>query len=439
MKPISRVVIVILLSNLFFGCQSPTLETPINTPSAVTPSPSPPSTVTTTATPTPSVSPTVTLQPTFTPAPNTSTPTPISLPLHTFEQRCVMMESSLPPGFLAEGTIILDWEYKWGSFALMALTAEDEQPRPLPDLPEIGSGGKVSPGEKWLAFYGGTNGDLIILSSAGTIHATSARNNDWGNMQEGWLDTERILFQSLSMPAALYIINPFTEQEELFAPEIKDRYEYDREWSGWYVWKLVPDPTLTRLAYVRAYFDGQKRLAPPALVLVNLENGQTLWELRRFSPGDRHMPAWSLDGSQMAVISDDYQYLENAYHWEVFTVSRGGQGIHWLDVEVGSDAKPFPTLGENLAWSPDGRYIAFFGNSLYILDTEMRRVFDLCIPYATQTEKLIYPENTITWSQDSTQFSFSAAMLLRWSSTSRATGLLHWSKISISARLVGCA
>ena len=24
----------------------------------------------------------------------------------------------------------------------MALTAEDEQPRPLPDLPEIGSGGK---------------------------------------------------------------------------------------------------------------------------------------------------------------------------------------------------------------------------------------------------------------------------------------------------------
>ena len=118
------------------------------------------------------------------------------------------------------------------------------------------------------------------------------------------------------------------------------------------------------------------------------------------------MPAWSLDGSQMAVISDDYQYLENAYHWEVFTVSRGGQGIHWLDVEVGSDAKPFPTLGENLAWSPDGRYIAFFGNSLYILDTEMRRVFDLCIPYATQTEKLIYPENTITWSPDSTQILF---------------------------------
>ena len=327
---------------------------------------------------------------------------PISLPLHTLEQRCVAMENSLPPGFLTGGTIILQWEYEWLSFALMALTTEDEQPRSLPDLPEIGSVGRVSPDGKWLAY---TSGDLIILSSDGTIQTTRARNDDWGNMQEGWLDTERILFQSFSMPAALYIINPFIGQEEIFAPEINDRYEYDREWSGWYVWKLIPDPTLTRLAYVRAYYDGQKRLFPPALVLVNLENGQTLWELRRSSPGDRHIPVWSPDGSQMAVISDDYQN-EGFYRWEVFTVNRDGQSIHWFDMNVGSDTKPYPTLWGELAWSPDGRYIAFFGKSLYILDTETRHVFDLCIPYATQTETLIFPYNTITWSPDSTQILF---------------------------------
>jgi hypothetical protein len=398
MKPISRLVIVFLLSSLFFGCQSPTPKVTIITPPIVMPSPSRFSIVTATVSPSPSTSPTSTPQPTFTPLP--ATPTPISLPLHAFEQRCVVMESSLPSGFLTEGTIILEWEYKWGNFALMALTTEDEQPRSLPDLPEIGSAGRISPNGKWLAYYGGINGDLIILSSDGMIKETLARNEDWGNLEEGWLDTERILFQSLSLPAALHIINPFTGQEEIFSPEIKDRYEYDREWSGWYVWKLMPDPTLTRMAYMRAYYEGQKRLDPPALVLVNLENGQTLWELRRFSPGDRHMPVWSPDGSQLAVLSDEI------YRWEVFTVDRDGKGIQWLDVDIGSDTQPFSPLGGEPVWSPDGKYIAFYGESLYILDIEASQVFDLCIPYATQTDTLIFHQNTITWSPDSRQILF---------------------------------
>jgi dipeptidyl aminopeptidase/acylaminoacyl peptidase len=327
----------------------------------------------------------------------------ISLPLHAFEQRCMVMENSLPSGFLTGGTVILKWEYEWRSFALMALTAEDEQPRTLPDLPEIGSPGITSPDGKWLAYI---SDDLIILSSDGTVAETRTRNDDWTGIQGGWLDNERILFQSLSMPEALHIINPFTDQEEIFSPELKDRYEYDREWSGWFVWKFVPDPTLTRIVYMRAYFEGQKRLDPPALLLVDVESEQTLWELKRFSPGDRHMPVWSPDGSQLAVLSDDYQSIEDAYHWEVFTVNRDGKSKHWLDVKVGEDTQPFNLLGENLAWSPDGRYITFYSNSLYILDTEKRQVFDLCIPYATQTATLIYPHNTITWSPDSRQILF---------------------------------
>ena len=319
----------------------------------------------------------------------TKVSTSVLLPLNSIEQRCVTLEKDLQPGFLTKGSIILEWEYEWLDYKMMTLTTDDAEPKLLPDLP---TNGLTSPNGNWIAYL---SDSLMILSPDGKVIVSRPWHKKWGNIQR-WIDSERILFEFSEREApTFYIYNPFTDQSENLSRKIEDRYQYDKELSGWYTWKFVPDATLTRMAYMR-------NLELPTLVLVNLENGQTLWELKRFSPGERLIPTWSPDNSRMAVISDDYQGAEEYYRWEIFTVDRNGRAIQWLDFKAES---LIGTSGwiQGLEWSPNGRYLAFFSESLYLLDTKSQQVFDLCIP-SGQWEKL--PDHVITWAPDSTQILF---------------------------------
>ncbi len=319
----------------------------------------------------------------------TDTPTPVLLPLRKFTKHCLNVEHATTKGFLSKGTIFLR---NFNSDEILLLTNSDEKPRVLTGVPE-GSPDGVSQNWAWM-FYGDS-----VISSNGELVTTPHRNNQWGNLQ-GWLDSERIIFQGPNRKSEmLYIYNPFTQQEQIFAPHVTDRYQYDRELSGWPVWKFVPDPTLTRMAYVRA---GQQL---PELVLMDIENGKVLWTLDRVSPGERHMPVWSPDGSQLAVISDDYQSVAETYRWEVFTVNREGESTPWIDIQVKPEGL-YWLLGEQVAWSPDGRYIAFYSESLYILDTMSRQVVDYCIPYTAETGDSINVRKAIIWSPDSRQVIF---------------------------------
>ncbi|MFZ6030435.1 MAG: TolB family protein [Chloroflexota bacterium] len=136
--------------------------------------------------------------------------------------------------------------------------------------------------------------------------------------------------------------------------------------------------------------------SPPALVMVDVESGQTLWELRRFSPGERHIPVWSPDGSQVAVLSDDGD------KWEIFTVNRDGLATQWIEITMKS--RIYSSLNaEGFKWSPNGRYLAFFSENLYVLDMVEHRVYDLCIPSG---EWSVTIQNALTWSPDSKQVLF---------------------------------
>jgi len=373
---------VVLLTGLFIsGCMSAAQETEQNLRITVTYSPI--------------GSATAAFVPSSTPASLhlTQTPKPVSLPLRTFTKRCLNVEPATTNGFLSEGTIFL---YEHGSDEILLLTNRDEEPRLLTGVPE-GTPDGVSQNWAWM-FYGNS-----VIASNGELVTTPHRNNQWGLLQ-GWLDSEQIIFQGPTRKSnVLYIYNPFTRQENIFAPNVTDRYQYiDREFSTMWpvVWKFVPDPTLTRMIYVR---DQQGR---PELVLIDLENDETLWKLDRFSPGDRHMPAWSPDGSQVAVISDDYQGVEETYRWEVYIVNRDGQGVQWLDVSVKSGGLGNSVWGDQVAWSPDGRYIAFYSEDLYILDTASRQAVDYCIPYTAKAGDSINYRTPITWSPDSRQVIF---------------------------------
>ncbi len=324
-----------------------------------------------------------------------ATPTPVSLPLHNFTKRCLNVERSTTKGFLAKGTIFLR---NFDSDEILLLTSTGEEPRLLTGVPE-GTPDGVSQNWAWM-FYGNS-----VIASNGELVTIPHRNNQWGMLQS-WLDSERIIFRGPTFKSnVLYIYNPFTQQEQIFTPNVTDRYQYDKELSGWPVWKFVPDPTLTRMAYVRALGRAEKKYRPK-LVLINLENGETLWELERFSPGERHMPVWSPDGSQLAVISDDYQSGSEINRWEIYTVNRDGQSVQWLDVSGKSGWLGDVTWGDQVEWSPDGRYIAFYGESLYILDTVSRQAVDYCIPYTAQMGNFINVRKTIMWSPDSRQVIF---------------------------------
>lgn len=369
----------LFLSPFITGCTSSARETEQNSPIIIAYSPT--------------AAASITLVSTSTVLPLTDTPTPVSLPLRNFTKQCLSVEHATTKDFLSEGTIFLR---DLDSDEVLLLTSRDEGPRLLTGIPE-GAPDGVSQNWAWM-FYGNS-----VIASNGELVTTPHRNNQWGILQS-WLDSERIVFQGQTRKSnVLYIYNPFTRQEEVFAPNVTDRYQYiDREFSTMWpvVWKFVPDPTLTRMIYVR---DQQ---GSPELVLIDLENGETLWKLDRFSPGDRHIPAWSPNGSQVAVISDDYQGVEETYRWEVYIVNRDGQGIQWLDVSVKSGEIGNTVWGDQVAWSPDGRYITFYGESLYILDTALRQAVEYCIPYTARAGDSINYRTPIIWSPDSQQVIF---------------------------------
>jgi dipeptidyl aminopeptidase/acylaminoacyl peptidase len=369
----------LLLSLVITGCTSLVQETEQNSPIVIAYSPT--------------VAASATLVSTSTPLPLTDTPTPISLPLRNFTKHCLDVERATTTDFLSEGTIFLR---DLDSDEILLLTNKDEEPRLLTENPEVTPDG-VS--QNWAWMFSGNS----VIASNGDLVTTTYRNNQWGNLQ-GWLDSERIVFQGQTRKSnVLYIYNPFTRQEKIFAPNVTDRYQYiDREFSTMWpvVWKFVPDPTLTRMVYVR---DQQGR---PELVLIDLENGEAMWQLDRFSPGDRHIPVWSPDGSLVAVISDDYQGEEETYRWEVYIVNRDGQGVQWLDVSVKSGGLGNSVWGDQVAWSPDRRYIAFYGENLYILDTASRQAVEYCIPYTARAGDSINYRTPIIWSPDSRQVIF---------------------------------
>jgi hypothetical protein len=325
------------------------------------------------------------------------------LPLRSFEQRYIPIESPLPDGFLTEGWIILADVGEMGHMIqsqLMGLTSQSREPQILPGIPKCDSNGAVSPNGKWLAY----SGDMVlhILSSNGRIEASLPRNGQWRSIQ-GWLDNERIVFDRVErIPVAVNVVNPFTGEDQYLYPRLDDIYQYTFEDSGWFTWKLVYDPTLTRVAYMRDNGEESQEKSPTSLVLVDLENGQTLWELERFSPGEWLMPAWSLDGSQMAAYAaDDRQ--DDYKRFQLFTVDRMGQATQWIDVRK---AGIVGGLGTEMKWSPDGRYLAFSGlREIYVLDMLTRQAFDYCFLNPPEPIPVLSgnPERVIIWSPDSKQ------------------------------------
>lgn len=228
----------------------------------------------------------------------------------------------------------------------------------------------------------------------GLIYSSLPWSYYWQDRYPHWLDNERLIFTYPQYGSVTFsIFNPFTSQRQELTLELPDLFAKDPDPSSRDIaWGAVPDPTLTRAAYLR------RRVDPVAdwynLVLWDLQADKELWVLNKGSTKFTE-PAWSPDGTRLAVVAlneDEYDFDR----FELYIVSRDGQAQQWVDVE---GYYPNVNYGK-LKWSPNGRYIAFTQKSgkfpVLIVDTEQKQVLDFCIAGgATHSE--------VIWSPDSTQ------------------------------------
>ncbi len=329
--------------------------------------------------------------------PIVSTPTPIKLPLQSFEQHCVEIKDSIPEGFLSEGTIFIrqGW-YRDATF--YEINSQHITLNLLPDIQD-GSANGVSPDGKWLAFRGSINDRkrLFILGPSGEVQTTFIWKNQW-IFSQSWLDSERLVmvFEKKD-PIAVDILNPFTGRVQTLNPDLNDIYVFRSELPGpnsLDIWKLVYDPSMTRLVYLR----GNDNLNETSMVMVDLNTGQTIWEFE--SPGVAHdnMPVWSPDGENLLFVSTSLV----GDPFQLFTIDKNGAELEWVNIPQA------PGQSNEWSWSPDSQSIAFFNESgLYLLDTKTHQLLDLCISNRTGfdevTDGLI---EKIFWSPDSSQILF---------------------------------
>jgi WD40 repeat protein len=372
-----------LLWLLFFasGCSGQTIIPTETSTAARTP----------TSTSTLASSPTLKMTSTMTPLPSV---TPAAYPITDFsqiEKRCPHLEEAYHPGFLTNGSVFLYRDLgSPGGGDVMTLTSQDQEPH-LTDYPNFNLYG--SEDGSWLAYSDPKDVYLLhFLSFDGKRRFSYYLNHQWGGIQ-AWFPPNQVVFgygYDQINPARVDIYDILTGNDQVFSPPLDDFYDYDPP-----VWNLVPDPTLTRFVYARstAYY-------VPSLVMVDTKTRQTIWSLARFTPGKSPIPpVWSPDGQWLAVMSwDNFPGEGDAIRWELFTVSREGKAVQWVNVKTDL-ATIQSTLHANpsVRWSPNGRYLAFYADHLYILDLQMRQIVDLCAP--SPQDSFAHP----IWSPDSTQ------------------------------------
>jgi WD40 repeat protein len=223
----------------------------------------------------------------------------------------------------------------------------------------------VSPDRLRLAYVleSGNNPARLIISNgkAGSGEIVPWSAND--TAIRGWLGDQRLFL------TPFVVLDLGTNKQQAFSLEKLPEFyalDYRQEW-------LSLDPEVTRAVYMTS----------ESLALTDLGTNQILARVAQ-SIDRTPVAAWSPDGSQVAAVGT--LILGNGETAEeAFILDRDGHSVRQitqLSNNYGSNYNLY-----NLAWSPDGRSIAFWQYDastptgalrLFRLDTETQELTDLC-------------------------------------------------------------
>jgi len=313
---------------------------------------------------------------TFTP-PSTATPQTIS----GYRKRCLEVEGPMPPGFLSGNALLFqdDLYLRGGDLYIVDDRTAGRQLF-LADVrtPSV----EISPNGYWIA-YEIEDRNINKLTAIGLISADGQEKRSIPVRPrlslQYWLDNERVVLVDYRLMRVV-VLNVFTSQTT------------ELDYSSYSTYLGEPpnyDPTLSRAVFHQTTeTEGVARL-----VLWDVESGQKLWswDVLATKCGAEGDAAWSPDGNQLVVgLQPEWPDPTGYSIRYLYTVSREGKIRQLTRYQ-----KPQAEI-RFLAWSPDGRYVAFwYGRFLAIFDTTTEVITDYCLS--------TYSPNSIRWSPDSHQ------------------------------------
>ena len=276
--------------------------------------------------------------------------------------------------------------------------------------------GDVSPNRKWLVYWYwdyevGNRYWLYSLNGALTEFVRDTKfwllgsEGRWRSDDEIWVnnegETDSLLF------------NPFT-QKFRERPDFATLETLDKL-GGWGC-GYGSQCTVNRAGY-QPYdntFELWIRDYSRGYTLVDRE-GNFLWEYENPLAGF-NLPKWQPGDQKLAIPMPVNEQDVLGEHYEIYTVNRVGR-----QRQLTNYTAAYPTMTiDKFSWSPDGRYIAFWGDThskeniaqqhpyrLFVLDTVTYQTVDYCVPggYVSQYSRTgIYSDNPAPiWSPDGSQ------------------------------------
>ena len=186
---------------------------------------------------------------------------------------------------------------------------------------------------------------LMNADGSGQTNLTDNPANDWG---PSWSpDGTRIIFNSLRD-------NPRMQSGYVMNPDGSDPQRVGDLWVEYPAWS----PDGTKIAF-ESLEPGASGYDPDYNIYVMNADGSGVTRLTD-TAGQDVAPAWSPDGSRILFTSTrDNEILPGnlAPLPDIWVMNAGGSGQTRLT----------STGGEYPAWSPDGKYIVFGGDQLYVM------------------------------------------------------------------------
>lgn len=307
---------------------------------------------------------------------DTMTPTRPSLPTLTIihhatkDQHCPELMDETPLQHITTGTILLNHTAMSNTLFLHNLETGKEYKLPYISKKSVEYNGPgISPNRNMIAYpealiEGDTRTTVLwVLDAHADILAKIPFDQPLDNLR--WLDNERLVFYTPQTykDGTVLVFNPFTKVQSIITNELPGldiSYTPGKDWLAEY------SPDLQSVAYNV----GLKT------VVRNVVASRNVWEPKPpFS--NVYKPFWSADGSKVAVGQNE----------KLFIIDRDGQANAAV-------------LGISLfSWSPDGRYIAFWGlngPSSYILmvyNTQLKTILNYCLEDVFPTTPLWSPNS----------------------------------------------